>query len=402
MKVRMIFLSVLFFTAFGRISPLVAHAATYYVAKTGNNNNTCTKARSLSTPKHTIAAGLSCLSGGDTLIIKAGTYLEAINYKQVPSGISDSKRTIVKGATGETVTLRPSTGGATGDVIRIWGHRYVTYDSLVVDGVNVTRQGVRIQNSSSQVAHHITLQNMEIKNAGKNCVLVQNDNTYIRLLDSKIHNCGGSSQDHGIYLTGSNNLIEGNEIYDNSGHGVHQYLTGCSTCDNNIISYNYIHGNVSRGILIGSGDNNIAHHNISANNGADGISIGFGVATNNKAYNNTISGNSDYCIEVRNSSTGAVVRNNLCLSNANNTIFNSGRGSVIANNRLSTDTSLVTDAVNNLYTPPDSSSLIDAGDNISGFSDGKFLGLAPDHGAIEFGANLVDYDSQRSYGSEDH
>ena len=90
MKLRMIFLSVLFLTAFARISPLVAHAATYYVAKTGNNNNTCTQARSLSTPKHTIAAGLSCLSGGDTLIIKAGTYLEVINHKQVPSGISNS------------------------------------------------------------------------------------------------------------------------------------------------------------------------------------------------------------------------------------------------------------------------------------------------------------------------
>ena len=111
MKLRMIFLSVLFLTAFARISPLVAHAATYYVAKTGNNNNTCTKARSLSTPKHTIAAGLSCLSSGDTLIIKAGTYLEVINRKQVPSGISNSQRTTIKSATGETVTLKPSTGG---------------------------------------------------------------------------------------------------------------------------------------------------------------------------------------------------------------------------------------------------------------------------------------------------
>ena len=287
-------------------------------------------------------------------------------------------------------------------MIQISGHRYVTYDSLIVDGVNVVNHGIRIQHSSTAAAHSITLQNMEIKNAGKNCIFVQNDNRHIRILDSKIHNCGGSTLDHGIYLRGSNNVIEGNEIYDNSGHGVHQYSTGCGTCSDNIISYNYVHGNVSRGILIGSGNNNIAHHNISVNNGGDGISIGFGATTNNKAYNNTISGNGDYCIEIRNASTGAIVRNNLCLSNVHNTILNSGTGSVIANNLLSTDTKLVTDAVNNLYTPHASSSLIDAGDYIFGFSDGKFLGLAPDHGAIEFGANLVDYDSQRSYGSEDH
>ena len=333
----MIFLSVLFLTAFVRISPLVAHAATYYVAKTGNNNNTCTQARSLSTPKNTIAAGLSCLSRGDTLIIKAGTYLEVINRRQVPSGISNSQRTTIKSAAGQTVTLKPKTGGIFGDVIHIWGQSYVTYDGLIVDGVNVNYHGIRIQHSSTAAAHSITLQNMEIKNAGKNCIFVQDNNRHIRILDSKIHNCGGSTQDHGIYLRGSNNLIDGNEIYDNSGHGIHQYRLGCSTCSDNIISYNDVHGNVSRGILIGSGDNNIAHHNISENNGAEGISIGFGGTTSNKAYNNTISDNGDYCIEIRTTSTGAVVKNNLCLNNANNKIFNSGTGSVITNNLLSTD-----------------------------------------------------------------
>jgi hypothetical protein len=310
----------------------------------------------------------------------------------VPSGISNSRRTIIKRSAGDTVTLLPKTGGATGDVIRIWGQSYVTYDGMTVDGTNVTHHGVRIQDSTIQAAHSITLQNMEIKNARKNCILLQTDNTYIGIFDSKIYGCGSSTLDHGIYLTGSNNVIEGNEIYDNSGHGIHQYRAGCSNCSNNIVSYNYIYGNVSRGILIGSGHNNIAHHNVSANNGSDGIAIGFGRTTNNKAFNNTIYGNSDHCIEVRASSTDAAVKNNLCLSNGLNAIYNTGINTIVTNNRISTDPKLVVDPLRHLFTPRADSSLIDAGELIVDFSTGEFVGLAPDHGAIEFGDNFLETD----------
>ena len=58
------------------LTPVIAHGSTYYVAKTGQDGNTCAQAQSRSTPKLTIKAGLACLAGGDTLIIKAGTYTE--------------------------------------------------------------------------------------------------------------------------------------------------------------------------------------------------------------------------------------------------------------------------------------------------------------------------------------
>jgi parallel beta-helix repeat protein len=354
----------------------------------GRDSNTCQTAQAISTPKATLAAGLACLSSGDTLIIRAGTYKEVINHNQVTSGLSDAKRTIIKSAVGDTVILMPNAGGKAGDVIRVWGQRYVTFEGLIVDARNVTNQGIRIQNSQTQIAQHITLKNMEIRYAGKNCILVQNDNTYIRILDSKIHGCGQSTQDHGVYLTGSNNLIEGNEIYDNSGHGVHQYHTGCRACSHNIISYNYVHGNVSRGILIGSGDDNIAHHNISANNGTDGLSIGFGNTTNSKAYNNTISNNRDVCIEVRSSSRNSVVKNNVCINNGRNIIADNGIATVISSNNLAANPQLVVDAPNDLFAPSPDSALIDAGEYIPGFSDDKFLGAAPDQGAIEYGTHL--------------
>src|SRR5262245_39434878 len=56
----------------------VAHAATYYVAKGGNDSNTCAQAQSTSTAKLTIAGGLKCLVAGDTLFVRAGNYDEGI------------------------------------------------------------------------------------------------------------------------------------------------------------------------------------------------------------------------------------------------------------------------------------------------------------------------------------
>ena len=89
-------------------TPALTHGATFYVAKTGRDSNSCTQAQSASTPKLTIKAGLACLKGGDTLIIKAGTYTEVIPINAIPSGTNNSNHTIVRAATGETVALNGS------------------------------------------------------------------------------------------------------------------------------------------------------------------------------------------------------------------------------------------------------------------------------------------------------
>ena len=63
----------------------VAEAATYYVATTGSDSNTCIQAQNINTPKRNIggygittATGITCLTTpGDTLIVRDGTYVEA-------------------------------------------------------------------------------------------------------------------------------------------------------------------------------------------------------------------------------------------------------------------------------------------------------------------------------------
>src|SRR5262249_32830220 len=93
-----------------------AQAATYYVAKTGSDsNNNCMQAQSPSTPKLTIngvQGGASCLSAGDTLEIKGGTYAEywdpaGLGRNLFPSGLAVSSRTTIRAAAGEVVTITP-------------------------------------------------------------------------------------------------------------------------------------------------------------------------------------------------------------------------------------------------------------------------------------------------------
>jgi hypothetical protein len=66
-----------------------SYAATFYVATTGNDANPGTAAA----PFRTLNKGASRLRGGDTLIVKAGTYTEAM-LNNIPSGTGGAPTTI--------------------------------------------------------------------------------------------------------------------------------------------------------------------------------------------------------------------------------------------------------------------------------------------------------------------
>ena len=97
----------------GRLS----FAATFYVATTGDDSNSCTEAQNPSTPKRNIIGargGLSCLGAGnaDILDVRAGSYNDRIT--SVVSGTSFTNAATIRAHSGETVTLTGGivTGGA--------------------------------------------------------------------------------------------------------------------------------------------------------------------------------------------------------------------------------------------------------------------------------------------------
>jgi hypothetical protein len=124
-------LLVLFLTLF----PVLAHGATYYVAKTGSNRNSCKQAKNPATAKQTINAGISCLKGGDTLIVRPGTYSEGIKGEDIPSGSSGTP-TVVKSEVKGGAILKPDMSVRGISLGHGVNQHWVVVDGFVVDGSN--------------------------------------------------------------------------------------------------------------------------------------------------------------------------------------------------------------------------------------------------------------------------
>lgn len=74
----------------------------YYVSNSGSNTNSCAAAKSSATPKQTIQGAFSCLSPGDTLIVRDGTY----------SGAGNAFTGLPNGAGANYITLRAENEGS--------------------------------------------------------------------------------------------------------------------------------------------------------------------------------------------------------------------------------------------------------------------------------------------------
>jgi len=266
------------------LGPQSSDAATYYVATTGNDANSCAQARSESTPKRTGSSGVSCLSSGDTLYLRQGSYVGGFGGSIVSGGGSWASATKIASYPGETATL---TGpGGTAKVFLFSSNSYVILDGLVLDG---GWDGLKIETS----AHHIRFINGEIKNSANQGVLTggPGGNEFI---NCNIHHNGGggplgSTFEHAMYITDDGNgLIENCDIHDNTfGYGLHFFggaRTAFYTIRNNRIRNNQF------GVLLGDVADSLFNNNIVTGNG-NGIKV---KNFRNKIYSNTVYGNDGY------------------------------------------------------------------------------------------------------------
>jgi pectate disaccharide-lyase len=290
-------------------------AATYYVAPGGDDANPGTAAQ----PFRTITNGARILGPGDTLHIREGTYLESY-IDTIPGGASWDAPVTVAAYPGERVTIRGSLGfqGPT--------TAYIIIDSLILDGGDLERGQwwplVQVQWSQSpaDAAHHIRVQNSEIMNGPASGIVTYCGAEHNEFINLKVHNNGTNDFDHGIYIASANNLVEGSDIYQNSGWGVHVYDGGpCSDqVSNNMVRSNQIHDNAAAGargpgIILSSGKANMAENNrIWGNQG--GIHIDYGSiaaqVTDNVVYENW-----EFGIIIGEGSIDAVVHGNSIYDN---------------------------------------------------------------------------------------
>jgi hypothetical protein len=365
-----------------------ADAATYYVAKTGSDSNSCAAAQNQATPKVTINGGLACIKGGDTLLIGNGTYVELVDTGQgsnIPSGTS-AARTTIKAKDGlGGVIIKPT---AANPAVYLAGRQWVLMQDLIVDSINQGTNHVHtiwVDTTSTD----IEFLRVEAKNAGAAGFYLAPTTARISLRYVWSHNNGRNTGTTltgncalGVYFQAQNSLIEYSVFEDNGVPGwCNAGINGSQTGGGipSIIRYNIIRDNLQYGIVARNSLFNV-HNNLIYNNSHNSA----GVATVNlnsgsTLRNNTIVSNGSLCVN-----SGSDVRNNICWGNDNNSITTAGTVS----NNLFTDPKFVNAAAND-YHLQSTSPAINAGMTLSETTpdfDGvtRPQGSAYDIGAYEF------------------
>lgn len=202
---------------------VTAHAATYYVAKTGNDSHQCAQAQNAKTPRQTIPAGVFCLSSGDTLIVKGGTYTNQ-EITNPPAGTAENYTTIKADPSGARPVIDPNGAnfqrgfncdkGAACSYIEVRGFEIATgYNSVRLFGNDAVGypHHVRLTDNimHDSVAAEILVSTSAAGYVGGDHVMRRN--IFYRTGSSSL-NTGGDF--HTIYNTGNRSVVEGNTFHN--------------------------------------------------------------------------------------------------------------------------------------------------------------------------------------------
>jgi parallel beta-helix repeat protein len=380
----------------------MAEAATYYVSKNGNDGRSCAQAQSASTPKLTVNSGVTCLNAGATLLVRGGTYAEALTNPSI-AGTSWSNAVRIAAYPGETVWLAPVSGNY---VLYVEAsQQYIELDGINMDATNSTSGIVKIEGWSGGNAHHIRIRNADLVGnprtpqqhviATASVAGIIGGNEFINLT---VHRGGTSDFDHGFYIQSPNNLIDRCNIYDIPGAGIQIYNGYGLSPNDNVVRNNIIHdgrstgaGQRGWGILAGGGTGNKLYNNVvynirNSSDGSAGIYLYAGAKT--EVYNNTVYGSKRYGIAVEASTSGATVTNNISASNASGNYRDSGVGTKSSNNLFNSNPLFVNPSAGN-FALQAGSPAINAGATLPLVATDVNGGVRPqgayDIGAYEFG-----------------
>lgn len=321
-----------------------AMSATYWVRPAGTMAG-CTASASAPASdagyKSTIATGLACLSSGDTLNVRAGTYSEGITGSQLVSGSSWNTATTIQAYGSEQVIITGGLNiaapgaGTVKEYIIFRGGGSAGAHNLIFDGPNQQYvNGISIggggTGGDSGEARYIRIDNVEVKNVnGSDCIAIGGANQppyvvghHLEILNSYIHNCGdfANAFGHAIYITTNDNLIENNLVTDSNGWGIHAHYSGPTSIQvhrNKIyrnVVHDVCHARVScDGIVVGQGSDNEIVNNVVYNVYGLNKDGGVGISADSDdtlIYSNTVYNTTWYGINTYGGNR-AQIKNNL-------------------------------------------------------------------------------------------
>jgi parallel beta-helix repeat protein len=186
-------------------------------------------------------------------------------------------------------------------IVQLTDVHYFVVSGFIIDGLGLASRCVGIEAPSTG----IRVEYNEIKGSALNAVLI--GATGAELVGNYIHDggyYGGSDPPYGygLYLGSSDNLIEGNEVYNMGGFGMHLYTQEQGALHDNIIIGNQIHhnnqayGGGGAGIILG-GQNNLVYNNLIYDENY-GIRVDYSDPENNRIVSNTIQNVAGYCLMI--------------------------------------------------------------------------------------------------------
>jgi hypothetical protein len=308
---------------------------------------------------------------GDTILVRSFSGVYTGSGGTCPGCLNDGASYVgqVIPRSGNSSSSTPGTRCTTG-CSNIWGYgseipvvqglasaQYVYVKNIKFDGAAAAAGAYGVANITFS-----RFENVEISNHGGHGMGWSEDSDWINLhlhhngfRADPLVDCGYKC--HGMYF--NRGLIDGGEIHNNRGYGIHCY----SKCQNTTIRNTRVHHNGGAGILVASNPGNLIHNVVADNNGGFGIWLAASgaVADNNTTYNN---GGLGICVD----STNITVTDNIALDGLA-TSCNSGAFSFTSSNNLTSGSaSMFIDAANGNFQLKPTSTLQGVGANLSSLS----------------------------------
>ena len=273
-----------------------AHAATWYVAPSGNDAN----AGSLASPFQTITKAASRAAAGDVVEVRGGVYHEVV---KISSKGTASARIIFRAYSGEAAAIDGTGSAPDTNLVQFNGAEFVDFKGFEVR--NATRLGicgypaksVRVLNNNI----HGSQRNGIYFGSASSDITIDGNEVYDNVLENRLRNMsGGWGQALAVNKT-NGATITNNRVYRNYGEGIDFVVA-----DNGVARGNEVFDNYSVGIYLDNArymtiDRNLVYSTGDTRYYRNGEpASGIGIA--NEPYS------------VTSPSTGIVIKNNIVLN----------------------------------------------------------------------------------------